>query len=119
MRIGSTFRLFVRWVTGGVQTSDEVVTRLEEPRAEGGSWRGYWEYRFTGWLSRLGLVRALRIQHVEQKQGGPTCWFTREEFRGALALFVPIRKVQAGFDAHAAALKARAESMTGRGSAAK
>lgn len=111
VRLGSTFKLHVRWPQGGVETSDEVVTRLDPPKQDGAHRRGDWEYRFTGWLARLGMVRAFRIQHVEQREGGPTIWITREEFRGALVAFVPIKKVQAGFDAHAAALKQRAESL--------
>jgi hypothetical protein len=93
------------------RSSSEGVTRLDPPAPEGAHHRGYWEYAFTGWLARLGLVRATRIQHVEQRDGGPTIWRTREEFRGALVGFIPSKTVQAGLDAHAAALKQRAESL--------
>lgn len=43
-------------------------------------------------------------------EGGSTIWRTCEELQGALAAFVPLKKVQAGFDADAAALKQRTES---------
>lgn len=114
MRLGSAFKLHVRWSQGGGATSNEEVTRLDPPRPEGTCSRAYWEYRFAGWLDRLGLVRAIRIQHLEQSPGGPTIWRTREEFRGALTAFLPLTKIQAGFDTHAAALKQRAESLVGR-----
>lgn len=111
LRVGSAFRLHVRWPEGGGASSGEVVTRLDPPASDGALRRGAWEYEFTGWLARLGLVRATRVQHVEQRDGGPTIWRTREEFRGALAALIPLTKVQAGFDTHAAALKQRAESL--------
>lgn len=111
MQVGSPFLLHVRWPKGGGASSSEVVTRLDPPAPQGALSRGAWEYQFTGWMDRLGLVRAIRVQHLEQSAGGPTTWFSREEFRGALTAFLPMKKIQAGFEAHGAALKQRAESL--------
>jgi hypothetical protein len=106
-RLGSRMKLHVRWSDGGTATSDEEVTQLDQP--SGG--RATFAYRFTGPLDALGLVKAVRVQALEQSAGGPTIYTTREEFGGLLTRFLPLAKVQDGFERHARALKARAESL--------
>jgi hypothetical protein len=105
VRVGGRFVLHVRWPGGGGATSGEQVTRLDGPSAG----RASWSYVFTGLLSLIGAVRAIRVQSLETV-GAKTRYSTREDFSGWLTFALPIKKVQAGFDLHAAALKKRAES---------
>jgi len=104
-RLGGRLTLHVRWHSGGGARSGEIVTQLDPP-ADG---RATLAYRFTGLLATLGAVAATRVQSL-YADGPRTRYHTREEFRGWLAWALPLAKVQAGFDAHARALKARAES---------
>jgi uncharacterized protein YndB with AHSA1/START domain len=103
--MGGRLRLHVRWHSGGGARSDEIVTQLDPP-ADG---RATLAYRFTGLLASIGAVGATRVQSL-RSDGTGTRYQTREEFRGWLSWALPLAKVQAGFDAHAKALKARAES---------
>jgi hypothetical protein len=109
LTVGTAFKLHVKWSSGGGASSDEQVTRVDGPR----DGRAALEYRFTGWLARLGLVRALRVQTLEPSPHG-TRYFTCESFQGPLARAIPLAKVQDGFDRHARALKSRAESLQKR-----
>jgi hypothetical protein len=110
--VGSPIALTVKWGRGGGASTIEVVDRLDAPAAGGDSIsRALMEYRFVGWLPRLALVRGSRQQTLEQRPGGPTTYSTSESFRGLLARGVPLAKVQDGFERHARALKARAESL--------
>jgi hypothetical protein len=111
-KVGDAVRLRVRWSNGGGATSGERITRVEPPaQAADSSLRAAFEYVFTGPLDALGLVRATRVQTLDQQPGGPTIYRTTETFHGLLVLFVPLRYVQDGFERHARALKARAESI--------
>ncbi len=103
LEVGGAMTLHVRWAGGGGAKSRERVTRMDRPHA--------FEYCFTGWMSTLALVRATRIQTLEELAPGATRYNTREEFRGLIAGAIPLAKVQQGFVAHAQALKARAESL--------
>jgi hypothetical protein len=110
LRVGVPLELDVRWEGGGATKTIEVVTRLEAPSAgEGGARRAVMEYRFTGWIARLSLVKGSRLQMITQAPGGPTVYETREEFSGLLTAGVPLKKVQRGFELHAEGLKRRAE----------
>src|SRR5262245_49548357 len=113
LAVGSALKLHVRWGSGGGTSTVEVVTRLEPPRAtDDGAQRAAMEYLFTGWLPRLSLVKGARLQALEQAPGAPTTTYrTSELFRGLLARGVPLGKVQKGFEAHARALKQRAEAL--------
>jgi len=104
VRVGGRFVLHVRWPGGGARSAAQV-TRLDGPSAG----RASWSYVVTGLLSTIGAVRATRVQSLESV-GAKTRYSTREDFSGWLTFALPIKKVQAGFDAHAAALKKRAES---------
>jgi uncharacterized protein YndB with AHSA1/START domain len=108
LRQGSTLGLHVRWAGGGEEHTVEQVTRLEPPSGSGMR-RATMEYRFTGWLVRLGLVRGSRMQMIEQPARGATTYRTSELFHGWLAAAVPLAKVQQGFELHARALKRRTE----------
>lgn len=118
-KAGDAIRLHVRWSSGGGNSSGERVTRVEHPALTGaGSLSAALEYDFTGPLSALGLVRATRVQTLEQQPGEPTRYATKEEFRGLLVRFLPLAEVQDGFERHARALKARAESLAARAAGA-
>jgi hypothetical protein len=105
VRVGGRFVLHVRWPGGGGVRSPEQVTRLDGPSAG----RASWSYIADGFLRTIGAVRCTRVQSLESV-GAKTRYSTREDFSGWLAFAVPLKKVQAGFEAHAAALKKRAES---------
>ena len=107
--VGSRLRLSVRWSDGGTASSGEIVTKLDAPTD--GNRQALLEYRFTGWLARLALVRATRSQTLERTAQGGTRYHTREQFGGLLAGAIPLKKVQDGFERHAQALKARAEKL--------
>jgi hypothetical protein len=113
LRLGSELKLDVRWAQGGGAHTVEVVTRFEPPGpAAGGPRRAAMEYLFTGWLPRLSLVKGARLQALEQAPGASsTTYRTFEGFQGLLARAVPLARVQNGFERHAHALKARAESL--------
>jgi hypothetical protein len=110
--VGRPIALRVRWARGGGARTIEVVTRLDAPTTgPDGTQRSTMEYRYTGWLPLLSLVRGSRQQALEQRPGGPTIYRTSERFTGLLARAVPVAKVQDGFERHARALKERAESL--------
>lgn len=98
---GTAFRLDVKWRNGGGASSGEIVTESAPYTLS---------YRFTGPLHAIGAVRCVRWQKLEAR-GNVTHYSTREDFRGWLTMFLPMKNVQDGFDRHAAALKARAESL--------
>jgi len=103
-RLDGELLLHVRWPSGGGARSAELVTQLDPP-ANG---RATLTYRFTGLLASIGAVGATRVQSLEA-DGARTRYYTREEFRGWLTWALPLAKVQAGFEAHAASLKRHAE----------
>jgi hypothetical protein len=105
--VGSSMTLHVRWEGGGGASSGERVTRMDAPI--GG--KGAFEYSFTGWMHTLAMVRATRVQTVEELAPRSTRYHTRESFGGWLAGAIPLKKVQRGFELHAQALKTRAESL--------
>ncbi len=110
LAVGVTFRIHLRFADGSRASSGERVTALVPPAPDGGRTRARFAYRYTDLLGSLGLVRAEREHVLEQLDGGPTIYSTREHFHGLLRRFVPIAKVQDGFDRQTAALKQRAES---------
>jgi len=109
--VGAAIALTVKWSGSGGASTIEVVDRLDAPATDGEVQRAMMEYRFLGWLTRLALVRGSRQQSLAQRLGGPTIYRTSERFTGVLARAVPLAKVQDGFERHARALKARAESL--------
>ena len=113
VRIGTALVLDVVWPDGsGKVRSKEIVTVIDPPREDGaGVMRACFSYRYVGVYSTLRLLKAVREQRLERKPDGKTQYTTREEFVGLFAGAVPLANVQAGFEAQARALKARAESL--------
>ena len=111
--MGDPIRLHVEFEPGRRRvTSPERITVLEPPSGEPHQTRtAHLAYVFEGWPARLGLVRGTRHQRLTQGPGGPTRYETVEEFSGPLVPLAGPNRVQAGFERHAADLKARAEAL--------
>lgn len=107
VEMGDLMTLHVRWSTGGGASSLEETVELVAPH--GAAPRARWVYVFRGPMDRFGLVRAERLQELEALGPRSTRYSTSEFFTGLLSPFVPLAKVQEGFDRQTAALKARAE----------
>lgn len=60
-------------------------------------------YKYASILAKLGLLRATRVHKLEQR-GIETFYYTKEEFTGPLACFVPINDVRKGFKGQTDAL---------------
>lgn len=112
-RVGDPIRLHVRWANGRGPTSPERISAVEPP-AGAQPRTATLGYVFEGWPAKLGLVRGVRWQRLSQTDG-PTTYDTVEEFTGPLVRLAGPGRVAEGFARHAAALKARAESMVGSG----
>ena len=111
-KLGTTMHFTVQWHTGGRQTSTEIVTEVLPPHTDAhGIKRAYWSYVFESPLDKLGMVRAIRHQWLEQHEDGRTSYRTQEIFTVWAIMFLPFNKVQDGFERQAAALKLRAESL--------
>ena len=99
----------VKWRDGNQIESREKMVRLEPPKNK----TALLSYKFDSIMARLGLLRAIRIQRIEEKISPDgktqTEYYTKEEFWGIMARFVPFQRVQEGFADHAAALKRVAE----------
>ena len=90
--------------------SKELVTVFEVPVEKDGKIVAKWEYDYASIPSKIGMIKATRVQHLSQDAGQPTRYFSQESFSGWGVRFVPIKKVQAGFDVQAAGLKQAAEN---------
>ena len=101
---GARVVFHVRWPGGGEEKSDELVTRVQK-----GADSAEVAWRFQGLLSKFGLVRSERVQRLTRLSPTRTRYFTEEIFYGLLARFVPLAKVQAGFEAQIAAMAARVQ----------
>lgn len=97
--LGGRLVLHVKWHDGGGAASGELVTRVEPPGTSAAL-----AWRFTGVLPTLGLVRAERLQTLTRLSDNRTRYESIETFHGLLANFVPLVKVQRGFDRQAEAL---------------
>lgn len=107
---GTDLTLHVRFHDGHQVATHERVSQLEEPAKEG-TQRALLEYEFLGPLHALYLVRGRRQQRLEALSASRTRYHSYERLHGLLAWAAPIAKVQDGFERHAAALKARCESL--------
>lgn len=110
-QVGDRLTLHVEWTDeeGGSQSSGERITVYQPP---GAGQDGELSYRFTGWMHGLGLVRATRVQRIATLPSGDTRYSSLEVFRGLLSSAIPLARVQAGFNAHAQALKSTVEATT-------
>lgn len=107
---GAAMKFTVKWLDGGTATSHEIVTEAQAPHADGnGVKHAHWAYVFNSWLHRFGLVHAIRHQWLEQQPGSITIYRTEEVFTGLLKKFIPLAKVQDGFERQAKALAQFAE----------
>lgn len=111
-RVGDPITLHVRWPNGKTQSSPERITQVDPPYDDHGTTRATLAYVYEGLPSRLGLVKGTRFQRLSQVPGGPCVYDTVEEFSGPLVPLAGPARVAAGFAQHAAALKARAESLS-------
>jgi hypothetical protein len=103
-RVGDDITLHVRFRgASSLVASHERITRLEPPHLL--------EYQFRGPLHHTGLVRGRRLQTLEPESATSTRYSTKERFFGLLAIAVPTKLVQDGFERHARALKDRAEAI--------
>jgi hypothetical protein len=103
-RIGDDITLHVRFRGARrLVASHERITRLEPPNLL--------EYQFRGPLHHTGLVRGRRLQTLQPESGSSTRYSIKERFFGVLAIAVPTKLVQDGFERHAQALKLRAEAI--------
>lgn len=109
-QVGTDLTLHVRFMDGQQVATHERVSQIEEP-AKDGAQRALLEYEFLGPLHSLYLVRGRRQQRLESVTATRTRYHSYERLHGLLAWAAPIAKVQDGFERHAAALKARCESL--------
>lgn len=110
-REGDPITLHVRWANGKTVTSPERISVVEPPYDDNGVTRATLAYVYEGLPAKLGLVKGTRFQRLSQEAGGPTIYDTVEEFSGPLVAFAGPDRVAEGFQRHADALKARAESL--------
>lgn len=105
--IGKRFKLHVRFASGLPFVSPERFVVIDPPQAGVATL----VYDFDALMHRLGLLHASRVQTLRQPDpAGTTHYDTHETFTGPFAALIPFAGVQAGFAAHASALKARAEA---------
>ena len=98
---GVRMRFRLPWRGGRFMHSDEQVTRVQPPA--GGAALVAWRYDSS--LARWGLLRSERVQTLRQLPNGDTAYATEEVFHGPAASLVPVRWVQAGFEAQARAMR--------------
>ncbi|MEM8860869.1 MAG: SRPBCC domain-containing protein [Chloroflexota bacterium] len=99
----------------GIRTvkSLELVTKFSPPQKTDDGIIALWEYDYASFMAKIGMIKATRVQRLIQKKGEATKYFSQEVFNGWGAGLVPIKKVQAGFDAQTEALKNAAEEAAG------
>lgn len=102
---GTLMTFTVCWDNGATQSTKELVDFIAPPSPTSGMQRAEWGYSFSGFLSKIGMVRAQRVQTLTATPEGHTLYHTVETFRGWGQLFLPLKKVQNGFDRQAEALK--------------
>lgn len=112
-QVGDPIRLHVEFGNGRRAVSPERISAVDPPRDVDGVRRARLAYVYEGLPAKLRLVRGTRFQRLSQAPGGPTRYETVEEFSGPLVPLAGPGRVQEGFERHAAALKARAEQLSG------
>ena len=95
----------------GPRRSPERVVRVDPPSPVRDY--GVFVYTFHSWLTRAGLLRAVRTQEMWRLSPGRTRYRTVEFFRGPATPLVPRLAVQDGFERQTRALVTRAEARSG------
>lgn len=113
--VGDPIRLHVAFGNGKQAISPERISVVDAPRDVDGVRRATLAYVYEGLPAKLRLVRGTRFQRLSQAPGGPTVYETVEEFSGPLVPLAGPARVEEGFRRHAAALKDRAEQLSGSG----
>lgn len=98
---GVRMRFKLPWRGDRFMYSDERVTRVQPP-ADGAALVAW---RYDSPLARWGLLRSERVQTLRQLPDGVTAYATEEVFYGPASALVPVRWVQAGFEAQARAIR--------------
>lgn len=106
---GGKMTFLVQFENGKKTKSKERVTLFLPPTTSIPS-RAEWAYCFEGFLPRIGLVKATRIQQLEALPNGQTVYTTSEQFTGWGQALVPLTQVQEGFEIQATALKKKCET---------
>lgn len=101
--IATKMLFYIEWFDGSKTTSGERVTVFNPPDFYHGK-SAKWEYIFDSFLSTIGMVKAHRYQHLTFKDG-LTTYETAETFRGWGTAFLPVKKIERGFEDQADALK--------------
>ncbi|MCO4748157.1 MAG: SRPBCC domain-containing protein [Proteobacteria bacterium] len=107
--VGSHITLNVVFPSGRKARAKEVVTEWQPPT----SGRAAFTYRYNGRGRLLSMIKANRSQTLVELSPGKCRYETTESFSGWLSMAVPLADVRAGIEAHAAALKSRAEAERG------
>jgi len=102
---GGQLVLDVEFEDGMKRRSGQNIVRWDVPA--GGE--ANLTYQFTGWLPRLRLISAQRVQGLVSVGNGRCRYTTREQFWGLLVWAMPLEKVRTGIRSHALALKSAAE----------
>lgn len=110
--VGERFRLHTRWASGREDTSVEEVTLLDAPYPDALGHIAAFGFSLRGWLPPLGLLRSERIERLAQPRARPTRYHVEEVFTGLVSGLLPWGELEAGFEAHAHALKAYCESLS-------
>lgn len=100
-KVGDALVLHVQWHDGGGVASGELVTHADPPGDT-----ALLAWRYTGILPALNCVRAERQQRLTSLPNGTTRYESEEGFDGWLSMFVPLTRVQRGFEQQAEALAA-------------
>jgi hypothetical protein len=116
--VGDELTLGVRLSSGRQLTVRAKVGRSVAPARLGNALTAVLEYDLAGPLASTNTVRSRRRHMLRQGADGVTAYRVEEWFRGAVALGVPLAKVQAAFRTQAQALKERAEELHRAGSPA-
>ncbi len=102
---GAEMKFTIEWKDGSRGTSKELVTSFVPPSKVESYKEAEWSYRFASFLSVIGMIKATRFHMLTSEKEGETSYYTFEEFRGWGIKFLPIAKVQDGFDRQTKALK--------------
>jgi len=110
--VGNPIVLHVEWKDGKTSRSPERISALDPPTTNAdGTTTALMSYVYEGLPAKLGLVRGVRHQRLTQPPGGPTHYWTVEEFTGPLVRFAGPGRVADGFRRHAEGLRQRAEAL--------